>query len=397
MWPFANDNFSSIMSNRRFELLLQFLHVSSLPTPETTDKLHRIRPVVDRVVKNFMAAYTPQRNLAIDESIIAFKGRLSWIQYMPNKPHKWGMKAWVLADSSNGYVWNWELYTGKQEREDGVGLAHQVVMSLTRPLQNKGYHIYCDNFYSSPALFEELSTVGFQACGTVRSNRRGLSEVFKSKKLQKGEVYSEKVSDSSVLCLKWKDKRDVLLLSTIHDDDSMVEIQRRSRSVAGGIETIHKPKVIDDYNQHMGGVDQSDQLVLYYGYAHRQAKWWKRVFFHLVDLSLVNASILYNSTNQEKLTQMEFRIAVAKGLLNGYTKHQPKHFTVSQNLPLRLTERAFPEKISTDCPYGGRLLCEVCRARGGKRSRTQYRCKVCKVPLHIECFEAFHTKLDYSK
>ena len=86
-------------------------------------------------------------------------------------------------------------------------------MSLTRPLQNKGYHIYCDNFYSSPELF---STVGFQACGTVRSNRRGLSKVFKSKKLQKGEAYSEKVSDSSVL---WKDKRDVLLLSTIHDDD----------------------------------------------------------------------------------------------------------------------------------------------------------------------------------
>ena len=184
---------------------------------------------------------------------------------------KWGMTAWVLADSSNGYVWKWELYTGKQEREDGVGLSHQVVMSLSRPLQHKGYHLYCDNFYSSPALFEELSKVGFLACGTVRSNRRGLSEVFKTKKLQRGDVYSEKVGQ--VLCLKWKDKRDVLLLSTIHDDVAMVDILRRSRTVAGGIERIQKPKVIDDYNQHMGGVDQSDQLVMYYGYAHRQTKW----------------------------------------------------------------------------------------------------------------------------
>ena len=173
---------------------------------------------------------------------------------MPKKPHKWGMKAWVLADSSNGYVWKWELYTCKQEREDGVGLSHQVVMSLSRPLQHKGYHLYCDNFYSSPALFEELSKVGFRACGTVWSNRRDLSEVFKTKKLRRGDVYSEKVG--KVLCLKWKDKRDVLLLSTIHDDVSMVDILRRSRTVAGGIERIQKPKVIDDYNQHIGGVDQ---------------------------------------------------------------------------------------------------------------------------------------------
>ena len=110
------------------------------------------------------------------------------------------------------------------------------------------------------------------------------------------DVYSEKVG--KVLCLKWKDKRDVLLLSTIHDDVAMVDILRRSRTVAGGIERIKKPKIIDDYNQHMGGVDQSDQLVMYYGYAHRQTKWWKRVLFHLVDLSLVNASILYNSVRQ---------------------------------------------------------------------------------------------------
>ena len=38
---------------------------------------------------------------------------LSWIQYMPKKPTKWGMKAWCLADSNNGYIWNLKIYTGK--------------------------------------------------------------------------------------------------------------------------------------------------------------------------------------------------------------------------------------------------------------------------------------------
>ena len=45
--------------------------------------------------------------------MIAFKGRLSFIQYLPNKPHKWGMKAYVLTDSVSGYTYSWRLYTGK--------------------------------------------------------------------------------------------------------------------------------------------------------------------------------------------------------------------------------------------------------------------------------------------
>ncbi|KAL5515954.1 hypothetical protein EMCRGX_G001206 [Ephydatia muelleri] len=226
-------------------------------------------------------------------------------------------------------------------------------MSLAKPLEGKGYHIYCDNFYTSPDLFADLQKAGFEACGTVRKNRKGLSATFKSIKLTKGKVYTERILDDSMLCLKWQDKRDVLLLSTLHDD-SMVEVQRRSRLVTGGVEGIKKPKVVHEYNQHMGGVDQSDQLLMYYGYSHRQVKWWKRVFFHLLDLSIVNASVLYNIVNTKQLTQLEFRVEVANGLLEGYTRRQPRHFTVSQELPLRLTERPFPEKVDTDTPHGGR-------------------------------------------
>ena len=35
------------------------------------------------------------------------------------------------------------------------------------------------------------------------------------------------------------------------------------RSITEGVETIKKPVLIDDYNLHMGGVVESDQLVLY--------------------------------------------------------------------------------------------------------------------------------------
>ena len=108
-------------------------------------------------MKNFQSCYTPTENLSIDESMIGFKGRLAFLQYMPKKPQKWGIKAWVLADAANGYVWNWKLYTGKEDNvpASNLGLADQVVLDLLddNQLRNKGYHIFMDNFYSSPDLF----------------------------------------------------------------------------------------------------------------------------------------------------------------------------------------------------------------------------------------------------
>ena len=64
------------------------------------------------------------------------------------------------------------------------------------------------------------------------------------------------------------------MLSTIHDD-SMISKEHRSRQVSGGVETIQKPAVVEEYNQYMGGVDKSDQLVVYYGFRQSSKKWWK--------------------------------------------------------------------------------------------------------------------------
>ncbi len=76
------------------------------------DRLYKIRPLLESIVPSFKSVYTPSMNISVDESIIGFKGRLSFIQYMPKKPTKWGVKAWVMADSSNGYVSNLNIYTG---------------------------------------------------------------------------------------------------------------------------------------------------------------------------------------------------------------------------------------------------------------------------------------------
>ena len=137
-------------------------------------------------------------------------------------------------------VWKWKLYTGKEENipTSDLGLAHRVVLDLLDDarLKNKGYRVFVDNFYSSPALFQDLLEEGFEACGTLRSNRKGIPEDVKTAKLRKGESHFSK--DDSLLFMKWKDKRDVLMLSTFHD--TFIEKRRCTRLATDGVEVIEK-------------------------------------------------------------------------------------------------------------------------------------------------------------
>ena len=117
-WPYATRSISSIMSRDRFSLFLRFLHLNDntqyIPKGQPGhDPLFKVRPFLDPLLSNFKSNYSAHREISIDEQMIGFKGRLHFIQYLPKKPTRWGMKAFVLADSHDGYVLKWKLYTGK--------------------------------------------------------------------------------------------------------------------------------------------------------------------------------------------------------------------------------------------------------------------------------------------
>ena len=70
-------------------------------------------------------------------------------QYLPMKPVKRGFKIWVRSDSHNGYVCEFECYTGRKGEKTEVGLGGSVVTRLIRDLVGKSYHVFMDNFFSS--------------------------------------------------------------------------------------------------------------------------------------------------------------------------------------------------------------------------------------------------------
>ena len=72
---------------------------------------------------------------------------------MKDKPTKWGVKLWVLADSDIGYTVDFNVYVGK-EATKGIsenGLRYDVVMQRMESFLDQGCHLYLDNFYTSPS------------------------------------------------------------------------------------------------------------------------------------------------------------------------------------------------------------------------------------------------------
>ena len=115
-WSINTPAFSSVMSLKRYQLLLRFFHIrdnsTCLPRGDPNyDPLFKISELIVQLNDTFMNYYTPARDVAVDESLVGFKGRHYSVQYMPNKHHhQWGPKLWVAAESETGYTFQFDGY-----------------------------------------------------------------------------------------------------------------------------------------------------------------------------------------------------------------------------------------------------------------------------------------------
>ncbi len=96
---YHNQQISSIMSRNRFIYILNNLHLVDNDDANTEDILWKIRPMMDMLNSSFRKYWKPSDRVAVDEAMIPFRGRISFKQYMKDKPTKWGFKMWKLCDS----------------------------------------------------------------------------------------------------------------------------------------------------------------------------------------------------------------------------------------------------------------------------------------------------------
>ena len=394
----ATPFFNKCMSRNRFQLLTAFLHFNdNEKMPENCDdKLYKIRPMYSLMVSRWRELYSLGEHIAIDEGMLQWRGRLSFKVYMKNKPVKYGIKSYILADSKTHYCWNLDLFhrVKKTLKETVQGLLTQKCLHLWHTL-------YMDNFYNSVDLSETLLAQGVHTVGTLRNNRGKPSTIRNPQRMQRHDVIA--MDNGKVMVLAWKDKRIVKAISTKHDG-SVLPITRRKKGGHRAIEEVMKPASIVDYNQHMSGVDHLDQMIAYYPCTRKSLKWSKKVFYYLMEISVHNSFILYKAKNS---TGLKSFYKFCKVLVSQLCQ-QPQEELYSDNN--EGPPRKAPKLDPPECLRGGfnshhmvtfpstaskkypQRACRVC-LMGSKRKDTRYYCKECGVPLcRVPCFGKYHSK-----
>ena len=112
--------FSQLMKKVRFLLILRFLHFADNrihnPADLDRDKLYKIREVSDMTRKRCSEAFYPRKKLSVDESLVLFKGRLSFKQYIKFKRAGFGIKPYQLC-TTDGIVLDYVIYYGGMTNE----------------------------------------------------------------------------------------------------------------------------------------------------------------------------------------------------------------------------------------------------------------------------------------
>ncbi|KAJ8734236.1 hypothetical protein PYW07_014787 [Mythimna separata] len=374
--------FGDIMSYPRFSVIKRCLHFvdNALCARGIPSKLTKIKPLIDHLTSKFSSLYLPEQEIAIDESLLLWKGRLSFSQLIATKAAQVGIKSYELCESKTGYLWNMIIYTGERERHnveakenpaEPVGATSRTVLKLVRPLLNRGHTLVMDNFYNSPLLARTLKAQKTDVMGTLRLTRQFVPENLRHKNkanMQTGEVAFSHTRDMTITV--WMDSNVVPLISTYHK----VEVGGKEKN--GNYR--YKPQVVLDYNLYMGGVDKKDQLLQAFPIERvRNLIWYKKLFRRFLNVSIHNAFVLSSKSGSTKMAQRQFRVLLVDEIM--------QRFRPPRIEPQLRASSHFPAKTNvrkSRCKWCARRKVDTC---------TAYKCDTCNVNLCIiGCFKDFH-------
>ena len=158
------EMFRMVMNIKRFKFLLRCLRFDDRISREERkqlDRLAAIRDIFSALVSNCQNCYSLGENVTIDEKLKGFRGRCSFIHYIPSKPNKNGIKIYALVDAKLYYSFSLEVYCGKQTDSP----CHQnkppdVVKRLAESIYRSGRNITADKAGVTLSVF-----CGMRFCG----------------------------------------------------------------------------------------------------------------------------------------------------------------------------------------------------------------------------------------
>ena len=275
------------------------------------DPLFKVRTVLELMMSGIQKCWTAGQKITIDESMIRYMGRaITFIQYMPAKPIKHGIKVFAACCAYTGVLLAFKVYCGK-ENDDSTALeiCDQLVKSA-RLTDARGRILYTDNWYTSVKLaIHMFEKYDWTICGTVNATTKKTPVLHDLPflKLSNGArnevgrgwfreavLKLETASKTTyyVKATSWRDKKQVDFLDSHNISRSTKATVKRHVRGKQTRDVITAPQSQVDYAEHFNGVDRNDRDSADYSTSIRTTRYYLRIFCWAKDRVLHACSVI---------------------------------------------------------------------------------------------------------
>ena len=206
--------------------------------------------------------------------------------------------------------------------------------------------------------------------------------------------------------LQWLDNKVVSMLTTMENANNSLQVRRKTKTAGvWSTKVVRQPQAIATYNKYMNAVDRSDQILATNNVLRKCRRWWKTLFFHLIDIAVVNSYILFREHQVQFPDVVELQRTADYSLAHFREEivRQICGFPEYSEPPVVSAAGPFPphkfETVHMPVFTNEKKNCVVCYKQGrGQRqcystcSAPQCRSKHMHVTKLKNCFEEFHSR-----
>ncbi|XP_014666671.1 PREDICTED: uncharacterized protein LOC106808454 [Priapulus caudatus] len=354
----GNQLISKTMSRARYKQIMKYLSYSDHPyarpgsealrrqkEAEKQDPLVCVKAVVERINRNSRCARNPGAEIAVEESIIGFKGRRPLKVLTHSKCSsgiKSGHRVYSLTDPMTGYIYLDEVHYSNKEMGTVEGQPHyrgnnvqcQIADVLLKSFYGAGHRVYFDNITVTSQFFDFLFTRNTYGCGIAKDDLPHDLKHLEPKDMIPGQAVHRQ--DGPVLATAWLDKKKLCILSTVTNPSSKAATtKRRVRQENGTLEpkTIPVPVNVKLFQDFTKSMELADLMRSCFSFGKPSKKLHRFLFNYKANQSITNAFINWKEFSTRKqlnvalitdLDQLTFRRKLAHQLIGGFQGRQRK-------------------------------------------------------------------------
>ncbi|XP_058602365.1 LOW QUALITY PROTEIN: pogo transposable element with ZNF domain [Onychostoma macrolepis] len=394
--------FYRTMSVKRFKQIGTHIRMSSMLVEndnQGADKLSFFQSMLSILQTSMREAYRPNKCLTVDQAFLPSHDKgIAQEKSKNNQP-----RIWLLCDSKSGYCHKLLVLTSQEKNKD---LGKSVVSQFIEGLEGKHHHIFLSSSLASVPLMKELYDAGIYCSSSVVPQSPILPREFWDEPLLNNQGDFQQYEFAPLLATRWKDNKQLVCLSTNADAGHPDVVWRRSPTKLGELCAVERPQAFKLLQDNMRGVDICNQLLTcnQLGGLVLDTN-WRRLFWFLVNLSIINSFIVLRETRKDNppgwLQGGHFSQAIYRKRLGYQLAKCAARYARQNQVHDSMLEQQIIKKENPDMQEGVRhrlakitrrtRRCKVCNLKN-MRHESVYGCTACHVNLCKRscCFWDFH-------